>query len=170
MGLRDRLRERQLPQATVGIRIDWSAESYELHHALEREERLLFLAESGGDADIEEIRVRVAEIRAQVDAMYEPVVVRAIPAAEFEDLVASHPATKEQADRDPLTTYNRDTFFPALLAACIEGPESEQDWSEMINSGELVMGEVNTLISTAMDLNDRSPSVSLGKGSTTTSS
>lgn len=170
MGLRDRLRERQLPQATVGIRIDWSPESYELHHELEREERLLFMAESNADSDVEEIRVRVAEIRARVDAMYELVVVRAIPAAEFENLVANHPPSEEQTDKDPLITYDRDSFFPALLSACIEGPETEQDWSEMINSGELVMGEVNTLISTAMELNDRSPNVSLGKGSTTTSS
>lgn len=170
VSLRDRLRERQLPQATVGIRIDWSEESYQLHRDLDRQEQHLGLAEAGNHPDVDEVRARVTELRARIDSMYELVTIRALPAAEMERLIAENPPTPEQSKQDPTANFNRDTFFPALLASCVEGPETEQDWSEMINSGELVIGELNALIATAMELNDRSPSVSLGKGSTTTRS
>lgn len=170
VSLRDRLRERELPQATVGIRIDWSEESYRLHRELDRQEQHLALAEAGNHADVDEVRARTNELRARIDSMYEMVTIRALPAADMERLLAEHPPTDEQRTQDPTVNFNRLTFFPALLAACVEGPETEQDWAEMIESGELVIGELNALIGTAMEINDRSPSVSLGKGSTTTRS
>lgn len=102
--------------------------------------------------------------------MYEYVTIKALPAADMEALVSANPPTDAQKKQDLTATWNPDTFYPALLAATVEGTETAEDWAEMIRSGELVMGEVNTLVMTALQLNDRSPSVSLGKGSTTTPS
>lgn len=171
MTLRDRLRSRQLPQAVVGIRIDWSSDSNVLHTNLEDAEHKLWLIQDGEDREaIDQAKTDVAELRAQVDALYEYVTIKAIPAGDMEALLSAHPPTDGQRANDPSAGFNRLTFFPALLAACVEGSETEESWTEMINSGELVMGELNTLIATAMELNDRSPSVSLGKDSTTTSS
>lgn len=167
MGLRDRLRNRQLPQATVGIRLDWSEESYTLLAKADiAEERLRLAAESDPDMDL--LRTSAEEARARADEFYEMLTVKALPATDFENLVALHPPDEEQQKTG--FSFNRHTFFPALLASCVEGTETEEEWSEMIQSGALVAGELGTLIGVAMSLNDRSPSVTLGKGSTTTSS
>lgn len=168
MGLRDRLRSRQLPQATVGIRVDWSEESYEILQAADIAENAVRVLGDDPDADGEMLLARATEKRAKADALYEAVTIKAIPAAEFEELVNAHQPTADQQKQG--LAFDRTTFFPALLAVCVEGPETETDWTEMIGSGELVMGELNTLIGVAMQLNDRSPSVTLGKGSTTTTS
>lgn len=149
----------------MGIRLDWSEESYDLIRKAENAEAVLRLA---GPGDVEELGQQAAEARARADSLFESVTIRALPAADFEALMNAHQPTADQAAKG--ANFNRDTFFPALLAASVEGPETETDWTEMINSGELVMGEVGTLISVAMELNDRSPSVVLGKGSTTTTS
>lgn len=167
MALRDRLRTRQLPQATVGIRIDWSQESYSLHLALEQAKARLDIARERGESAIA-LTTEVDQLRAQVDAQYEYVTIKALPAAEMEAIVSANPPTDEQKRQQPTLNWNPETFLPAILAATVEGPETTEDWTEMIRSGELVMGEVNTLVMTALELNDRSPSVSLGKGSTTT--
>lgn len=168
MSLRDRLKGRQLPSATVAIRLDWSEESYALLRQLEDAEQRLALAKAG-DGNVDESGTLANELRARTDAFYEFLTLRALPAAEMERLVADHPPTEEQIKAGAVN-FNRETFFPALLAACVEGSETAEDWAQMLESGELVMGEVTALISTAMQLNDRSPSVSLGKGSTTTPS
>lgn len=167
MSFRDRLRGRQLPQATVAIRIDYSEDSYRLQRELELAEHRLHIATTNGDSDVDQLQRELGEARAAVDAAYEFLTLRAIPAADMESLITTHPPTDEQRERNPTAAFNPLTFYPELLALVVEGPESAEDWATMIESGELVMGEITTLINTAMDLNDRSPNVSLGKGSTT---
>lgn len=166
MSLRDRLRARQLPQATIGLRMDWSAQSYDIHNKLEAARNRLQLAEVEDWPDVEELRTAVHELEARVDALYEYVTVQALPASDMEALIAQHPPKDDQKG----FTFNPETFYPALLAACVEGPETADDWNQMINSRELVIGEVNALVRTAMELNDRSPNVIMGKGLTTTPS
>lgn len=170
MGLRDRLRDRQLPQATVGIRIDWSQNSYELHRRLQVAESLLSEATVAGAASVPALTEQVENLRTQVGECYENLTVKALPAADLEALVGAHPPTEEQLAETPGITFNRDTFFPALLAACVDDGEDEEGWRDLMESGDLANSEIDTLIATAMTLNDRSPSVILGKGSTTTPS
>lgn len=170
MSLRDRLRERQLPQATVGIRIDWSQRSYVLHRELEMAQ-MAFDGAAANDSDsLPEAKAALEAARAEVDALYEFLVIKAIPANELEALVSDHPPTEEQKAANDGATFNSKTFFPALLAACVESEEDEESWADLMVSGDLMLNEINVLISTAMQLNDRSPSVALGKGSTTTTS
>lgn len=170
MGLRDRLRERQLPQATIGIRIDWSQDSYELHRRLEAVESMLSEATVAGADSVSALTAQAEELRGRVHACYEHLTVKALPAHELEALVTAHPPTEEQSKETPGATFNSTTFFPALLAACVEDGEDEEGWRELMESGDLAISEINALIATAMSLNDRSPSVVLGKGSTTTPS
>jgi hypothetical protein len=171
MGLRDRLRERQAPSATVALRIDASPASFERDHQLELVEARIKDAEKRRDSEaVAALSAELEEAQAAVDACYEYLTVKAIPASEMEALIGAHPATREQLEVDPRVTFNRLTFFPALLAACVESTETEEDWAQIIQSGELVLGEINTLVNVAMELNDRSPSVTLGKGSTPTRS
>lgn len=170
MGLRDRLKNRQLPQATVGIRIDWSQDSYDLHRRLEAAEHYYSEARIAGAESVDELHVEMMNLQDQVKQCYEYLVVKALPASELEALVSAHPPTDKQSRDTPGITFNRDTFFPALLAACVQDGEDEDGWTELMKSGDLAMTEVNALIATAMEINDRSPSVTLGKDSTTTPS
>ena len=170
MGLRDRLKERQLPQATIGIRIDWSQNSFDLHRRLEVAEAMLAEATVAGAESIADLTGQVEGLREQVEACYEHLTVKALPAHELEELLGEHPPTEDQAREEPDLTFNRDTFFPALLAACVVDSEDAEGWRELMDSGDLAVAEINSLIGTAMRLNDRSPSVVLGKGSTTTRS
>ena len=97
----------------------------------------------------------------------EQITLRALPAPEWEALVALHPASAE--DQAKGAGWDVTTFRPALLAAAVvtaEGDEplSEQDWAELIALGVMTAGEVNLLFNTACVLNDRAPDLSLGKG------
>lgn len=123
MGLRDRLRARQLPTQTVTL-------------------------PAAGDGEPEHIELR------------------ALPAAEWETLVALHPPSAE--DQAKGAGWDVTTFRPALLAAAVQTgdgdePLSEQDWAELIALGVMTSGEINLLFNTACVLNDRAPQVSLGK-------
>lgn len=171
MALRDRLRERQRPQAVVALRIDSSFAADEADRHLAQVTAELRQADELGDKEaVAQLSAALVEAQARVDAAYEYVTVRALPASDMELLIESHPPTAKQLEADPRVTFNRLTFYPALLAACVETPETEQDWEEIIGSGEMVLGEINTLVNVAMELNDRAPSVSLGKGMTPTPS
>lgn len=171
MGLRDRLRERQPPRATVALRIDGSAEAEENERRLVRLRDMLEAAQERGDTHtVAALSAELTERVAKAEAAYEFVTVKAITPVEMEELLAEHPPTDEQRTADPHVGFDKTTFYPALLAACCETDETEEDWADIISSGDMVLGEITTLVNVALDLNDRSPSVSLGKGSTPTRS
>ncbi len=97
----------------------------------------------------------------------EQVRVRAIPADDWEALVALHPPTEAQRERGD--AWDPATFRSALLAACVLTPEgeeplTEEEWADAAASGWMVVGELNALFNCAYLLNDRTPQVSaLGK-------
>jgi hypothetical protein len=163
---RERLGKRKLPSATVSIRLDpTSTEADDAREDLRQAEFELRLAEESPDhTRLPALREAVEAAQARVDAAFEYFVINAIPAPEFEALIHDHPPTADQ--RKEGFSWNRESFFPALLAACVEGSESAQDWADMLKDGTFILGEWTALISTALQLNDRSPDVSLGKGST----
>lgn len=171
MGLRDRLRSRQPAQATVGIRMDTSPEATENELRLAGLLELIAEAVKRGDKNtVAALQSELPGIKERRDAAYEYVVVRALSAADMEELISEHPPTPVQQAADPRVTFNRVTFYPALLAACVDTDETVEDWADIISSGEMALGEVNALINVAMELNDRSPTVDLGKGLTPTRS
>lgn len=171
MGLRDRLRSRTRPQAVVALRIDASPEAQLREERLHRLQQEVSEAEQRGEpTTVAALLPSLKDAEAEVEQDYEQVVINALPATVLEELVAQHPPTPKQLETQPPPSFNRDTFYPALLAACVQSDMSAEEWTEAMTSGDLVLGEVSTLIEVAMQLNDRSPAVTLGKDSTPTRS
>lgn len=140
MSLRERLAQRKPPSVVVRLRVeDDTAARAEL-----------VSAQAGGDGP------RIQAAQDAVDACYEPLVITALPPAEWEALVDAHPPTEEQKKRGN-TWFNPVTFYPALLAACVEGDETEDDWADFTTKGSLSLGESNALITAALEVNQRSP-------------
>jgi hypothetical protein len=165
--LRDRLRERKPPTATVRIPVD-PGEHLRAEQELGEAEWQLEQARSRGSADVAELRARAAAARAVFDALdYEQVTLRALPPAEWEGLVDLHPPTEEQ--RQTGLQWNLQTFRSALLAAVVvtpdgEEPRTEAAWDVLTKEGSLTTGELNMLVDAAVSLNLRMPQVSVGKG------
>jgi hypothetical protein len=96
----------------------------------------------------------------------EKITLRALPAPEWEALVALHPPVGEDATRGAAWDWR--TFRPALLEAAVvtaEGDEplSAEDWAELIALGAMTAGEINALFNAACMLNDRGPDPLAGK-------
>lgn len=163
MSLRDRLTQRQLPSTRVSLRIDFSPEADAAEDALRNALLELQIAEAGR-LGVEEAQAKVDAAQAVVDEGYEHMVVNALPPADMDALIAAHPPTAEQKQRDQSVVWNEDTFRPAVLAACVEGDTTETDWRELIEKGAVTLGEVRALVNAAMLANDRSIDVRVGKG------
>lgn len=159
---RDRLSSRPRPQAIVKLRLDTSQEFLNKERELEAIEIELTRAPNQklDDNIIETLEARKAVLKEELSPGYDIVVINALRPDQMEALIAEHPSGEEGF------SFNRDTFFPALLAACVEGDDSAEDWASIITDGTLVLGEVNSLLAAAMEVNDRSPDVTLGKGLT----
>lgn len=146
MALRASLAQRQLPTSTFLLRVFDDR----------RARAELAAAQVDGDAQ------RVAEAEQAVQACYEQLAITALPPAEWEALLAAHPATEQQ--RKDGAWCNNTTFLPALLAACIEGDETEADWADLITKGAITQGEVTALSVAVHNINLRSPDPLLPKG------
>lgn len=118
---------------------------------------------------------RVERARAALDPFYARLVVRALPPDDMDALVAEHPPTDEDKakakERGGDAAWSPATFGPALLAACVsteDDPDkpamSADEWSEITSSGPVSSGELRYLLTTALDINDRTPDPTLGKG------
>ena len=153
MSLRDRLAKGTRPRVTYPLRVedDTAARSE------------LAAATASGDEE------RITLAREAVDACYEQVAIVALPPAEMEELLGQHPPSDSQ--RKDGAIFDRVTFVPALLAACVESDVTEDDWREYTSTiGPMTPGEVNALFNTAWDLNYRAPDPWVGKGSEQTPS
>jgi hypothetical protein len=108
---------------------------------------------------------------------------RAIPPKLGEDLIDAHPPTAREREADPLAQWSRASYVPALLAACSVDPDLDEAfwwmlWANERADGEpddvdgtrIATGEVWAMFTTCQQLNDRSPEVRTGKGSTPTAS
>lgn len=88
--------------------------------------------------------------------------VSAIPADDWEDLVAEHPPTADQAKKG--WGWNTSTFRPAVLAVALSPTLSEHQWHAVSQSGQIGLGEVDLLFSEVVNLSNRTPRVAVGKG------
>ena len=166
MGIRDRLRNRPRPWATVKLRMDHTLEFARKERELELVQAELIRARVDPDGKVraELFAEREKTLVSELEPGYESLTCQALPPSEMEALIGAHPPTDEEQERG--MTFHPDSFFPALLAACVLGDETEDDWDAMYKDGTLVTGEYNALVTTCLDLNDRSPQVNLGKDST----
>lgn len=167
-----RLRERKLPETRLTLRVDFSPEADTAIGDLVEANQALSLAKARGD-DLARYQARADAAREVVDEGRTEVVVRALTPDEFERLRTEHPPKRddkgELIDKD--AGWDRDTFVPALLSACITDDEgntfSPEEWAEMTTTGgQFAAGEVGSLFETVLMVNDRSPDMNLGKGLT----
>lgn len=69
---------------------------------------------------------------------------KAIGSQAYDDLLAEHPPTADQKKEG--STYNADTFAPALIASCAVEPKMTPNQAKQIwTSGEWSRGEVTEL-------------------------
>jgi hypothetical protein len=161
MGLRDRLRARQLPTTTVILAGDRGAYAA-AERELEAANRALLDEQARGSYDLAAERARVEVAQSALDELpVEKVVLRALPPSDWEALVEAHPPPESR----PGAVWNVATFRAALLAASVVLPEGEDppDWDELTRDGHLTAGELNMLFDAAISLNARAPQVSTGK-------
>jgi hypothetical protein len=87
----------------------------------------------------------------EIDGESVSMVFEAISYKELDALQAKHPPTQDQ--RIAGAAFNRNTFPPALVAACSLEPKlSEADTREIWTSEEWSTGELNTLFDTVSNL------------------
>jgi hypothetical protein len=159
MSLRERLRDRQLPETTVWLRVDFGPESQAAEEALASARQELNLARIRDGDDIEARQAAVDEAQARMDEFCEKLVLRALPPADVEALIAAHPVKDKDGD-DPWA----ESFKPALIAACVQGDETEDEWAQFLATGQVTTGEARSLFAAAMQVNDRSSDLRVGKG------
>jgi hypothetical protein len=157
MSLRERLRDRQLPETIVWLRVDFGPGSQAAEEALASARQELNLARIRGGDDLEARQAAVDEAQARMDEFCEKLVLRALPPADVEALIAAHPA--KDGD-DPWA----ESFKPALIAACVEGDETEEEWAEFLSTGQVTTGEARSLFAACMQVNDRTSDLRVGKG------
>lgn len=101
-------------------------------------------------------------VRLSVDDGTVSIELRALPAAEFDALLALYPG-EEPGQVDVAA------IWPSLLAASVMAPEGSkprdpQWWADLVKRGGVTSGELGFLLSTAWRLNDRTPTADAGKG------
>lgn len=89
---------------------------------------------------------------------YEPVTIRALPPAEYEALIARHPA--REGEDEP---YDPATFGPELFYACVQGELTRQQWQEEIVP-QLSQAEWLELLGAALTVNARFTGGDIPKG------
>jgi hypothetical protein len=101
------------------------------------------------------------------ETCWEQIRLTAMPPDEFEQLKSEHPPTPAQLKDDPDAGYNKDTFRPALLAACADGGKSADEWQHMLST-VFSTGEQQEIFTAALGINASTrmvESVVLPKGS-----
>ncbi len=174
MGLRETLATRGLPVAEHPLRAVPSKVLAVAEDELSRARLDLATAEAARTVSTAQRR-SVEDAEVAYRECFTWLTLRALHPAEMEELVAKHPPDDvDAARREP---FHRATFMPALLAACVyDGPDepepalSEAEWAEQIPKGSGSAGEVGALFSAVWLVNDRTPDVSVPKGSALTRS
>ena len=160
MSQRDRLLSRRIPPTPVRIRVDFTTPGVGALFMALAQARL-------SDTTTPEGLAQLKAAESACDPYSEVLTVSPIPADQYDALVSEHPPSDEQ--RALGHVWNPDTFWSALLAACIGqeavDPMTEKDWAEWGHiPGAAASGEIGVLFQTCLNANDRSPDMHVGKG------
>ena len=109
---------------------------------------------------------RVAVARATLDACYETLLLTAMAAEDWDDLLTAHPPTGSQRERGGWC--NPITLLPPALVACVRDSDvEEQDWRQYLaTGGPIGPGEALALFDDLVRLHERSPDPAVPKGLT----
>lgn len=102
--------------------------------------------------------------QAEVDACYHRVSFRGLSADDFDALVNEHPPTEDQAKAEH--TWNPDTFFYALIVACVVDGDgmTDQDWRTELARPEWSRADLAALRGAVFAANQRGFSEGIPKG------
>src|SRR5690606_38237704 len=159
---------RRLPSASHRLLVDHDqAEAAREKLAKARAEARAARRQGADETRLSKLDKAAEAAEAALEACYETLRLTAVPPGVLEELAAGHPPTadqmakaKQERDRakqrgEPLPDwpeFNEDTYWPALLARCIEGDMTAEDWREM-PAGRLSAGEVRALKNALVDIN-----------------
>lgn len=170
----DRLASRPLPRVDYRLLIADSDELAAAHQTVAAAQARLRQANIRHDPakperekELRAAKRAVARAAKQLDGCWEKIPLTALPPADFEQLKAAHPPTPEQREAEPDVEYNRETFRPALLAACDASGRTAEDWRLRL-ANNFSAGERQEIWATALAINEGSrvvESVVLPKGS-----
>jgi len=151
------LAEAKLPERTVEIclRADLVAEHEEAERDLEQAQKSTStsLAGNGTGALVERIDALEAEMR---DSSY-TFVLRAVTRPRWRALIAGHPPRKdadgETNKDDAQWGFNLETFYPAIVRACLVDPElTDEEFTELVDE-KLTDAQFSELVTVAFRLN-----------------
>lgn len=152
VSLRVRLADRQRPTLAYPLLVDHErlpAATAALDEAV-RQWRQVLLRDDG--ERLAAAQSTVEQAKAEVDGCYEPIVLRALPPAAYERLIAEHPPSDEQRATGEI--WDPATFRAALLAACADGDMTVQDWADFLDD-HCSAGERQGLYVAALAVNEQ---------------
>ena len=159
---RDRLMSRTRPSDTYHLPVGDEAEMRDATAAVETAQEALSVARMRFDdraaVAVEEAQAALAQAGKALAALYEPVVIRAMKPAAFEQLVAEHPAREGKEER-----WNADTFPRALFLESVVGELTREEWESLLDEG-CSEGEKTGMLLTAQLVNARTPDGTIPKG------
>lgn len=135
MSLKADLSERKRPSMPYTVQLTDPAEATA---AVQQAERMVRQAEIKGDAaEVKKRKAALTRAKKQLQRCFKVFEIVALEPDEYEDLICEHPPTREQiekAGKDPseMPEWNADTFYPALLAACVDDDMTAEDWAAFL--------------------------------------
>lgn len=135
MSLKADLAKRKRPSMPYSVQLTDPAEATA---ALQKAERMVRQAEIKDDkAGLKKCRSAVTRAKQKLADCFKVFEIVALEPDEYEDLIDEHPPTPgqiEKAGKDPseMPEWNADTFYPALLAACVDDDMTAEDWAEFL--------------------------------------
>jgi hypothetical protein len=137
----------------------------DLAHEYDRLERQLAQLPAnnklGGDPERQRIAAEMDRVRAEMQAGTVPFVLHALPDADFQKLIDDHPPRRdgdEVNDRDAAHGFDRSTFYPALIRACVAEPTLDgEDWALLFDNPDTALspGQMLKLREAALEVNGR---------------
>lgn len=168
MSLKERLLGRERPTATYPCRVAPVEETREAEQGLAAA-RKVALSVKAEDKDAARKAKRLLDkAEKRRDACYEPIVLRALPPADFEALGDTYPDAPEGAP-DEVRRAHDEEYLHGVFLASVEGDLTEAEWTEFVQQN-LSTGERNDLYNLAIAVNGRVRALDPGtpKGSTGT--
>jgi hypothetical protein len=151
------LGEAKLPERTVPVclRGDLAADHEAAERELEHVQRTPATSLAGNGAA--EIAGRIEALEVEMREHTYDFRLRALPRHEFRSLMAAHPPRDDEQHKkdDAPFGVNRDTFFPAVIRACVVDPELDAaEWADLLDN-RLTDYQFQELAITAWALNAR---------------
>jgi hypothetical protein len=158
--LRDRLRGRARPSLVYELPVgDVVAATRTLRQAEEAHRIVQLRSDEDAEEAVAAARAALEQAQAQLAACYERIELVALPPADFEALVALHPARPDSED----VSWNADSFPKACFLACAPQELSAAEWDEVL-AENLSLAERGELYMVAVAVNVRLVNAALPKG------